>query len=120
MENKKETLLTSELYYSIVDKTTKEIVELKQAQGETINNISTQKEALRTLKKELKKLKENIKSNKKTLRNEKKNLSKINDAMDVRNTVLMKVNQEFLLSEESYIDLNDYLNLKNPKQKKIN
>lgn len=122
MKEKKETesLLTDELYLKIVDKITGEILELKQSQGEVISIISTQKEILTTLKKELKKLQKQIKLNKRVLRNEKKNLIGVNSAMDVRNTVLAKVNREFLLTEESYIDINQYLNLNKPKQKKIN
>ena len=122
MKEKKETesLLTDELYLKIVDKITGEILELKQSQGEVISIISTQKEILKTLKKELKKLQKQIKLNKRVLRNEKKNLIRVNSAMDVRNTVLAKVNREFLLTEESYIDINQYLNLNKPKQKKIN
>jgi len=114
-----ETLLTSELYSTIVEKTTGEILELKQNQGETINNIKTQKEILKSLRKELKKLKKEIRLNKRVLRTEKVNLTRINDAMDVRHTVLTKVNREFLLSEEAFVNINECLNLKKPKQKKI-
>ncbi|MBE6139804.1 MAG: hypothetical protein E7174_04855 [Firmicutes bacterium] len=122
MKDKKqeETLLTVDLYSSLVEKITGEIINLKKEQGDCISTISTQKEVLKNLKKELCGIKKNIKISKKNLKEEKKDLYKINNAMSLRSDALMRLNDEFLLSEESYINSSNCLNIKTSKQKKIN
>ena len=111
MENKNETLLTSEVYASIVERMTNEIIELKKSQGETIDRISAEKEVLKRLKQELKQIKTDICISKKSLNSSKKELRTINNNLVARNNTLVKVSTDFLVSKESYVDLNKCLNL---------
>ena len=111
MDKKKDTLLTEDIYTTIVDKMTKQIIEFKKQQGISIDQISVEKEVLNNLKSQIKKLKKEVNMSKKRLRSEKSELRRINDNLKVRNNILSDVNEEFLLSGESYIDLNQYSNL---------
>ena len=108
MRKDNEVLLTDEVYTSIIEKTVREILELKKQQGETLDSISASKEVLKKLKVELLKTKRAIKSSKKNLREEQRKLSKINNDLSIRNSVLMRTNSEFLLGEERYINPQDF------------
>ena len=115
--NKNETLLTQELYESIVQNTVREIVTLKQEQGETLNRISIEKETLKKLIEQLKLLKKDIKASKKTLRSEKSSLRNINESLNIKNTRIGELNNSFVTEEESYIDLNSFSNKETSKKR---
>ena len=103
---KNNTLLTGELYKSIINDITDDVLSLKSEQVDTIEGIKLQKATLKKLRKILKETKRDIKLNKKALWGKRFKLIKINNSLDNKHNRILELNGVFSLSEERYIDLN--------------
>jgi len=109
----REIKLTTDVYESTVNALVSDILRLKKQQGETIDRISIEKEALIAFKKQLK---SNIRLSKKTLKNQKRELEIINDTLNNRNHSITELNYAITAEEERTIDLNDY-SVEQPKRR---
>ena len=112
----REIKLTTDVYESTVNALVSDILRLKKQQGETIDRISIEKEALIAFKKQLKQLKSNSRLSKKTLKNQKRELEIINDTLNNRNHSITELNYAITAEEERTIDLNDY-SVEQPKRR---
>ncbi|MBR6690699.1 MAG: hypothetical protein IKL65_05150 [Bacilli bacterium] len=117
-KEKNEILLTSELFESIVDDISKEMVELKKQQGSTVKTINVEKELLKSLKSKLKEIKKDIRETRLIIRSQKRNLRNINNGLTTKKNNIIELENTFVTEEESYIDLNLYSNSKNATKKR--
>ena len=117
MENN-ETLLTNELYESIIGDLIKEVVDLKKAQNDTISSLYTRIEILKSLKVKLKSIKKDIKESKKKISKDKASLRIINNKLNQKNKCVVDLNSNFITEGESYIDVNSFVSLENNQKKR--
>lgn len=117
MENN-ETLLTNELYESIINQLTKEVVDLKKSQSDTISSLQVQIEILKSLKQQLKSIKREIKTSKKRIYKDKSNLRLINEELSKKNHIVSDLNYSFITEGDSYIDLDAFPSLENVIKKR--
>ena len=103
MENN-ETLLTNELYESIMQNLIKEVVDLKKSQSDTISRLAIQIETLKALKKD-------IRITRRKIRENKSNLRTINEELSKKNHIVSDLNYSFITEGDSYIDLEVFPNL---------
>lgn len=115
---KNETLITAEVFETIVNQVTREMSELKIKQGNTINSIANEKEILKSLKTKLKSIKKDIRETKTNIRSEKRNLRTINNALDTRRNNIIDLENSFVREEETYVDLNVFSNSENSPKKR--
>lgn len=117
MENN-ETLLTNELYESIMQNLIKDVVDLKKSQSDTISNLDIQIEMLKSLKKQLKSIRKDIRSTKRKIHENKSYLSSINEKLNQKNHIVMDLNYSFITEGDSYINLESFPNLKGNAKKR--
>lgn len=113
---KEEILLTELIYKKIMEEKVAELMSLKQNQGETINNITIEKEVLKALRDKLKQTKKDIRRSKNKLNNYKSDLRNINKNLKKENENVKILSTEFITEDESYIDLNCFYN-EQPKKR---
>lgn len=108
MENQ-ETLLTNELYESIMNKLTKEVVELKKSQSDAISSLQLKIEILKSLKKQLKETKKDIRMTRRKIHETKSSLSSINEQLNHKNHIVADLNYSFITEEDCYINPQEFL-----------
>ena len=106
--NTVDVLLTPELYGTILDERSGEILRLKTLQSSELGLISKEQKKLEELKEALKSIKKDIRVSKRALRKERRILRKINRSLDIETSSITDLNNDFISEEKKYINSSSF------------